>query len=53
MAKAFECGKERLRIPGKDEHELVANEERHLAQAHSGRVGKLSRQQILATAQEV
>jgi hypothetical protein len=33
--------------PGEDDDELVANVERHLAEAHPDLVGKVSREQIL------
>jgi len=52
MAKVLECKSGRALMPGKDDDELVANGERHLLQAHPDLVGKHSREQILANAQE-
>jgi hypothetical protein len=52
MAKVFECERDSALIPAKDDDELVANVERHLAQPHPDLVGKLSREQILANVKE-
>ena len=52
MAKVFECERDGALIPGEDEDELVVNVERHVAEAHPELVGKLSREQILASAKE-
>jgi hypothetical protein len=52
MAKVFECERDGDLIPGEDDDELVANVERHLAEAHPDLVGKLSREQIVANARE-
>jgi hypothetical protein len=53
MAKAFECERDGVVIRGENDDELVATVERHIADAHPDLVGKLSREQILATAREV
>jgi len=50
MAKVFECARDGVLIPGEDDDELVANVERHLAEAHPDLLGKVSREQILANA---
>jgi hypothetical protein len=52
MAKVFECERDGAVIRGEDDDELVATVERHIADAHPDLVGKLSREQILATARE-
>jgi hypothetical protein len=52
MAKVFECERDGDLISGEDDDELVANVERHLAEAHPDLVGKLSREQIVANAGE-
>jgi hypothetical protein len=52
MAKVFECELDGLVIRGEDEDELVANAERHVAEAHPDLVGKLSRDEVLAMAEE-
>ena len=52
MAKAFECERDGLVIRGEDDDELVENVERHVAEAHPELVGKLSRDDILASAKE-
>jgi hypothetical protein len=50
MAKEFECERDGVVIRGEDDDELVANVERHIADAHPDLVGKLSRDDVLATA---
>ena len=52
MAKTFECERDGAVIRGKDDDELVANVESHVAEAHPDLVGKLSRDDILAAAKE-
>jgi hypothetical protein len=52
MAKTFECERDGVVIRGADDDELVANVERHVAEAHPDLVGKLSHDDILATANE-
>jgi hypothetical protein len=52
MSKVFECERDGLVIRGEDDDELVANAERHIAEAHPDLVGKLSRDDVLATARE-
>jgi predicted small metal-binding protein len=51
MAKVFEC-EDGFVARGEDDDELIANVERHVAEAHPDLVGKLSREEILATAEE-
>jgi hypothetical protein len=48
MAKTFECERDGAVIRGADDDELVANVQRHVAEAHPDLVGKLSRDDILA-----
>jgi predicted small metal-binding protein len=52
MSKGFECELDGLVIRGESEDELVANVERHIAEAHPELVGKVSRESILAAAKE-
>jgi uncharacterized protein YndB with AHSA1/START domain len=52
MPKKFECEGDGVVIRGTDERELVANVERHLAEAHPDLVGKVLSEDILAAAQE-
>ena len=52
MAKVFECERDGVVIRENGDDELVANVERHVADAHPDLVGKLSRDQILAIARE-
>jgi hypothetical protein len=52
MAKVFECERDGVVMRGEDDDELVANVERHVADAHPDLVGKLSRHDILASATE-
>jgi hypothetical protein len=52
MAKVFECQSDGVIIRGEDDDELLANVERHVAAAHPGLVGKLSRDDVLAIAEE-
>lgn len=52
MAKSFECERDREVIRGASDDELVANVERHLSDAHPDLVGKVSREDILASAKE-
>jgi hypothetical protein len=52
MAKEFECERDGLVIRGADDDELVANVERHIAEAHLDLVGKVSREDIVAAAKE-
>jgi hypothetical protein len=52
MAKAFECERDEVVISGADDEALVANVERHLAEAHPDLVGYVSREDIVAAARE-
>ena len=52
MPKTFECERDNVVIRGADDDELVANVKRHVAAAHPDLVGKLSRDDILAAANE-
>jgi hypothetical protein len=52
MAKSFECERDGVIVRAEDADELVANVERHVADAHPDLVGKLSRAQILAIAKD-
>ena len=52
MANEFECERDGVVIRGADDGELVANVERHIAEAHPDLVGKVSREDILAAAKE-
>jgi predicted small metal-binding protein len=51
MAKLIEC-EDGFVVRGDDDDELVANAERHIAEAHPDLVGKLSRDEILAMAKD-
>ncbi len=53
MAREFECERDEIVICGADAEDLIANVERHLAEAHPDLVGKVSREDILAAAKEV
>jgi uncharacterized protein YndB with AHSA1/START domain len=53
MGKEFECERDEVVIRGADDHELVANVERHLVEAHPDLVGKVRSEDILAAASEV
>ena len=52
MAKEFECERDGVVIRGADDEELVANVERHIAEAHPDLAGKVSREDIVAAATE-
>jgi hypothetical protein len=52
MAKEFECERDGTVIRGADDDELVANVERHIAEAHPDLVGKVSREDIVSSANE-
>ena len=52
MAKEFECERDGVVIRGADDEEMVANVERHIAEAHPDLAGKVSRQDIVAAATE-
>jgi hypothetical protein len=52
MAKTFECERDGVVIRGADDDELAANVERHVADAHPDLVGKVSRADILAAADD-
>ena len=52
MTKVFECERDGVVIRGEDDDNLLANVERHVAEAHPDLVGKLSRDDVLATTQE-
>jgi hypothetical protein len=52
MAKVFECERDGVVIRGEDDDELLANVERHVADAHPDLVGKLSRDDVLAIARK-
>jgi hypothetical protein len=48
MAEVFTCERDGLVMRGANDDELVAQVERHIADAHPDLVGKLSRDEILA-----
>lgn len=50
MAKTFVCERDGVVIRGKDDEEMVANVEQHIATAHPDLVGKVSREDIVAAA---
>jgi predicted small metal-binding protein len=50
MTKMFECERDGVVIRGEDDDELLANVERHVADAHPDLIGKLSRDDVLAIA---
>lgn len=52
MAKEFECERDEVVIRGADDDDLVANVERHLAEAHPDLVGRVSREDIVAAASD-
>jgi hypothetical protein len=52
MAKELECERDGVVIRGADDDELVANVERHIAEAHPDLVGKVSREDIVAAEKE-
>jgi hypothetical protein len=52
MTKVFECERDGVVIRGEDDDQLLANVERHVAEAHPDLVGKLSRDDVLATTEE-
>jgi hypothetical protein len=52
MAKVFECERDGVVLRGADDDELIANVERHVADAHPDLVGKVSREDVLAAARE-
>jgi uncharacterized protein YndB with AHSA1/START domain len=52
MAKEFECERDQVVIRGVDDDDLVANLERHLAEAHPDLAGKVSRRDIVAAASD-
>ncbi len=52
MAKEFECERDGVVIRGEDDDELLANVQRHIADAHPDLVGRLSRADVLAIAME-
>ena len=52
VAKEFECERDGVVIRGADDEEMVANVERHIAEAHPDLAGKVSRQDIVAAATE-
>jgi uncharacterized protein YndB with AHSA1/START domain len=52
MAKEFECERDGVVIRGSDDDDLVANVERHLAEAHPDLVGKVSRKDIVRAASD-
>lgn len=52
MAKVFECERDGVVIRAEDDDELLADVERHVADAHPDLVGKLSRADILAIAKD-
>jgi predicted small metal-binding protein len=51
MAKLINCECGQV-VRGETDDELVANAERHIRQAHPELVGKVSREDLLGTAQE-
>jgi predicted small metal-binding protein len=48
MAEVFTCERDGFVMRGANDAELVAEVERHIAEAHPDLVGKLSREDILA-----
>jgi predicted small metal-binding protein len=48
MAEVFTCERDGFVMRGANDDELVAQVERHIADAHPDLVGKLSREDILA-----
>jgi uncharacterized protein YndB with AHSA1/START domain len=50
VVKEFECERDGVVIRGADDDDLVANVQRHLAEAHPDLVGKVSREDILGAA---
>jgi hypothetical protein len=48
MAEVFTCERDGFVMRGANDDALVAQVERHIADAHSDLVGKLSREDILA-----
>jgi hypothetical protein len=48
MAKLFTCERDGFGMHGETDDDLVAQVERHIAEAHPDLVGKLSRDDILA-----
>lgn len=52
MSKEFECERDGVVISGADDEALVANIERHLAEAHPDLVGKVLREDIVAAASD-
>jgi hypothetical protein len=52
MAKEFECERDGVVIRGAGDDELIANVERHIAEAHPDLAGKVSREDIVAAAKE-
>jgi predicted small metal-binding protein len=49
MVIQCECG---YRVRGEDESELLANADRHVGETHPDLVGKISREDFLAMAEE-
>jgi uncharacterized protein YndB with AHSA1/START domain len=52
VAKEFECERDGVVIRGADDGDLMANVERHLAEAHPDLVGRVSREDIVAAASD-
>jgi uncharacterized protein YndB with AHSA1/START domain len=52
MTKEFECERDGVVIRGADDDDLVANVDRHLAEAHPDLVGKVPREDIVAAASD-
>ena len=52
MVKEFECERDGVVIRGADDDELVANVERHIAEAHPDLVGTVAREDLIAAAKE-
>jgi hypothetical protein len=52
MAKVFECERDGEALRGETDAELVASVERHVRDNHPDLVGKLSREDILASSRE-
>jgi hypothetical protein len=48
MAKVFTCDRDGFVMRGANHDELVAQVERHIAEAHPDLVGKLSRDEVVA-----
>jgi len=52
MAKVVECARDGVVTRGEDDDELLANVQRHVAEAHPDLVAKLARAAVLVIAKE-